>query len=186
MEEHGMPEHIRAHSLMVTRIALVIAGRLKDAGTTLSIPLVRAGALMHDIGKTPALKRGLDHSEVGRQICLEHHFDEVADIVGEHVRLKDYRLDGEFSEKEIVYYSDKRVNHDKIVSLEERQAYILDRYGKNHQALRERIQENFRLCKKVESKLFSRLNFGPEAIPLLALQVRIGPEADVNPVADYM
>ena len=55
--------------------------------------------------------------------------NEIAPIVGEHVRLKNYHLNGAFSEKEVVYYADKRVKHDRVVTLKERQDYIIERYG---------------------------------------------------------
>ena len=73
---------------------------------------------------------------------------EIADIVGEHVRLKNYELNGSYSEKEIVFYSDKRVNHDRIVSLEDRLAYILERYGKDNEERCRAIKTNFETLHK--------------------------------------
>jgi len=159
MDKYEMLEHIKDHSIVVAKVAHFLARTLQDAGIGISIRKATAGALMHDIGKTASLNSGRDHSEIGKQICLENNLSEIADIVGEHVRLKNYRLNGRFSEKEIVFYSDKRVNHDRIVDLEERLAYILKRYGRNHQELRSAIQANFTLCKEVETKLFNKLKF---------------------------
>lgn len=167
MEKYGMLENIKAHSVVVAKIARLIAKGLEQAGVDISIEKATAAALMHDIGKTASLKYGGDHTEIGRQICLRNHFEEVADIVREHVVFKDYELDGDYSEKEIVYYADKRVNHDRIVSLDERLAYILERYGNNQQDLCRRIKKNFKLCAKVEKKLFAKLNFRPESLSRL-------------------
>lgn len=167
MEKYGMLENIKAHSVVVAKIARLIAKGLEQAGVDISIEKAIAAALMHDIGKTASLKYGGDHTEIGRQICLRNHFEEVADIVREHVVFKDYELDGDYSEKEIVYYADKRVNHDRIVSLDERLVYILERYGNNQQDLRRRIKKNFKLCAKVEKKLFTKLNFRPESLSRL-------------------
>lgn len=164
MEKYGMLENIKAHSVVVAKIARLIAKGLEQAGVDISIEKTTAAALMHDIGKTASLKYGGDHTEIGRQICLRNHFEEIADIVREHVIFKDYELDGDYSEKEIVYYADKRVNHDRIVSLDERLAYILERYGNNQQDLCRRIKKNFKLCAKVETKLFTKLNFRPESL----------------------
>lgn len=164
MEKYGMLENIKAHSVVVAKIARLIAKGLEQAGVDISIEKTTAAALMHDIGKTASLKYGGDHTEIGRQICLRNHFEEIADIVREHVIFKDYELDGDYSEKEIVYYADKRVNHDRIVSLDERLAYILERYGNNQQDLCRRIKKNFKLCAKVERKLFTKLNFRPESL----------------------
>jgi len=174
MDEYQMLENIKAHSIVVTKVAHLIARGLRDAGFDISLKKTTAGALLHDIGKTDSLYSGENHSEIGRQICLQNHLDEIADIVREHVILKDYNLSDDYSEKEIVYYSDKRVNHDKIVTLQERLNYILERYGRNQERLYQLISKNFELCKKVEEKLFSKLDFSHESLSYLAKHEEIG------------
>jgi hypothetical protein len=82
--------------------------------------------------------------------------------VGQHVWLEDYSLDGAYSEKEVVYYADKRVLHTSVVTLAERMHDIIDRYGRNDSRLAERVRMNFTICKGVERKLFSQLDFRPE------------------------
>jgi len=159
-----MLDNIKSHSVVVAKVAHLIARGLLDAGIDVSIEKVVAGALLHDIGKTPSLRSGGDHSEIGRQICLQNHFDGVADIVGEHVIFTDDGLNQIYSEKEIVYYADKRVNHDHIVSLQERLAYILLRYGRNQEDLCRKIRKNFEFCKLVEKRLFKKLDFDPEVL----------------------
>ena len=159
MDQYQMLQNIKAHSLVVARVAHLIARSLDDAGCMISIEKVTAGALMHDIGKTSSLESGRDHSEIGRQICLENSLDEIADIVGEHVRLKAYDLNDGFSEKEIVFYSDKRVNHDRIVSLEERLAYILERYRGRHVPPVFFLSDKFECRLKLVKKPFCRLKF---------------------------
>ena len=168
MDKYHMLENIKAHSVVVARVTRLIAQGLREAEVEISVEMATAAALMHDIGKTASLKSGQDHSEIGRQICLENHLDEIAPIVGEHVRLRNYALNGEYSEKEIVYYADKRVNHDKIVSLDERLAYILGRYGRSKKALARAIEMNFSLCEQVQEKLFKKLKFSPESLSDMA------------------
>ena len=164
MEKYQMLDNIKAHSLVVANVAHLLARSLLKTGIFISLEKVIAGALLHDIGKTPSLKSGHDHSEIGRQICLDNNLGEIEDIVGEHVRLKNYDLNGGYSEKEIVFYSDKRVNHDGIVSLEDRLAYILERYGRDNEERCRAIKTNFERCKKVEKKLFSKLNFNADRL----------------------
>ena len=168
MGTYGMLKNIRAHSVMVAKVASVIVKGLKGAGLDISVKKAIAGALLHDIGKTSSLNSGEDHAEIGRQICLQNNFEEIADIVGEHIRLANYSLNSRYSEKEIVFYADKRVNHDKIVSLKERLDYLIERYGGNQEGLEDAIRMNFDLCKAVEKKLFTRLDFGPESLASLA------------------
>jgi putative nucleotidyltransferase with HDIG domain len=162
MEKYEMLENIRAHSIVVEKVANLIARALRDVGVDVVIKKITAGALLHDIGKTLSLKTGGDHAAKGEEICYENQLDEIADIVGEHVRFKSYKPDKAICEKEIVYYADKRVNHDAVVSLEERLDYLLKRYGNNDENLCKRMRRNFGLCKEVERKLFADLAFGPE------------------------
>lgn len=174
MEKYNMLSHIKLHSIVVAKVSHLIASGLRHAGIDISVEKVVAGALLHDIGKTISLDTNNDHAKIGSEICRENNFHEVADIVAEHVILKDYSLDGEYSEKEIVYYGDKRVNHDQIVSLDERELYILERYGRKIEELRGRIKANFVLCRKVEIKLFKILDFDAKNLQKLALNEDIG------------
>jgi putative nucleotidyltransferase with HDIG domain len=167
MTKYEMLENIKAHSIVVERIASLMARGLREAGEKLSLDLVTAGALMHDIAKTRSLKTKENHSATGSEICIENHLEEIADIVAEHVVLKSFSREGPVLEKEIVYYADKRVNHNTIVSLEERLAYLIRQYGKGDQRLIQRMGKNFDLCKQVESKLFAKLPFAPEDVARL-------------------
>jgi putative nucleotidyltransferase with HDIG domain len=167
MDRFNMPEHIRRHSEMVESAALLIVDAHLKAGTQLSREKVRAGALLHDIAKALCLKNGGDHALKGGEICKRNNFQEITEIVAEHVRLRDYSPKKQISEKEIVYYADKRVNHDKIVSLDERLLDLIKRYGKGRQDISERIRLNFELCRDVEKKIFKELDFGPADLPRL-------------------
>lgn len=156
-----MLENIKAHSIVVARIAEFLAvGRGNGVSTELAV----VAALLHDIGKTQCLHTDKNHAFVGRDICLSHGLDDVATIVAEHVILDVAFPEQEISAKEIVYYADKRVNHDQIVSLEERLAYIIDKYGKGNALIHEAIRRNFQRCFLIEEELFSRLDCRPEQL----------------------
>ena len=162
MSTCGMLDNIKAHSLKVEQVAHIIAAGLNKNGAQISLAMVTAGALLHDIAKTMCLGSDEDHAALGHEICINNNFNEIADIVGEHIQLKKYKPDGRISEKEIIYYSDKRVNHDQVVTLDKRLEYLLDRYAKNEENLIARIKENFRKCREVEKRIFSCLDFAPE------------------------
>ena len=164
IEKYEMLENIRAHSIVVEKVANLIAGGLINTGVDLVIEKVTAGALLHDIGKSICLETGGDHAVKGEEICVQNRLEEIADIVREHVTLQSYKPGAAICEKEIIYYADKRVNHDSVVSLEERLAYLLKRYGRNDIVLCGLIMDNFVLCKDVETKLFKGLSFRPEAL----------------------
>ena len=165
MNEYAMLDNIRAHSIMVARVAQVLLQGLIDSPKEKSIvpsdKLVLAGALLHDIAKTPCLKNRCDHAKRGRDICLELGYPAVAEVVREHVVLTEFSIarydKGYFLAKELVYYADKRVRHDEIVSIEERLEYILERYGNNDAKRHSLIRENFEQCRQLEMFIFSAI-----------------------------
>ena len=164
MENYRMLDNIREHSIVVAEIVRAISNGLVTSGVQLSVDKAVAGALLHDIAKTQCLQTGGDHAALGREICLQHQLDEIADIVAEHIWLKSYSLDGLYSEKEIVYYADKRVLHTSVVSLDERMDDIIKRYGRYDSRLTQLVHMNFTICKGIERKLFGRLDFGPDQL----------------------
>ncbi len=172
MDEYAMLDNIRAHSLMVTRVAQVLVQGLtdssKDNSPLPSTDLVLAGALLHDIAKTPCLENHCDHAKQGRDICLELGYPEVAEIVREHVILTEFSSKrygtGYYLAKELVYYADKRVRHEEIVSLEERLEYILERYGNNDPIRHTLIRENFTKCQQLETYLFLSAEMKTDAL----------------------
>ena len=169
MEQYHMLPNIKDHSIVVTEVAGVITNGLIAAGYDLSLETVIAGALLHDIGKTACLDNDDDHAARGLEICLAHNLKTIADIVAEHVILKNYAPQNGFAEKEIVYYADKRVNHDKVVSLEERLDYILERYGMNNEVRCRAIKRNYARCQDLEKRMFSFLSFDPADISELLI-----------------
>jgi uncharacterized protein len=175
MEQHGMLANIRAHSLMVARIAELLAHELqKTSSQPPDLQLCVSGALLHDIAKTPCLSSGCNHAKAGAELCRCLGFPEIAKIVAGHVVLPDFSPEryaaGIFSPVEIVYYADKRVLHDQIVSLPERLDYILERYSGGDTCKQEGIRDNFRKCNVLEEKLFSLLDFAPEDLAGLLAQ----------------
>ncbi len=167
MEEYEMLDNIRAHSVMVARVAKVLLLHLTDShnGSNHPLPaedLVISGALLHDIAKTPCLNQRCDHARQGRDVCLKHGYPEIAEIVREHVILMDFSPEryakGWFFAKELVYYADKRVRHDEVVSLTERLEYIVERYGNNDPERYQIIQENFNKCQELEEYIFASLS----------------------------
>lgn len=164
MGKYEMPDHIRAHSIVVKDVAVLLAFGHIETGSYISIEKIIAGALMHDIGKVLCLNSSCDHALKGMDICIRNGLDELADIVEEHVTLKSYDKDSPVSEKEIVYYADKRVNHDTVVSLDKRIEYLIERYAKKQEGMENMIRQNFIRCRDVETKIFSSLKFRPEDI----------------------
>ncbi len=173
IDRYAMLDNIREHSHLVARVAEAIVAGLEQceriSGQAADRALVMAGALLHDIAKTICLDGSCRHDEEGMKICCRHGYPEVGRIVREHVLLssftpENYR-DGRFPAREIVYYADKRVRHNEIVSLEQRYEYIIDIYSRENDEIRERIRHNFNRCAELEGYLFEFLAFSPDELP---------------------
>ncbi len=176
MELHGMLDNIRAHSCTVARLSVEILNRLQAnravPGPLPDHGLVTAGALLHDIAKTICLDESCNHALLGAEMCRDIGYPEVADIVEEHVLLPSYDpgryVQGFFTAREIVYYADKRVRHDEVVTLDQRLEYILTRYGKNDPGRHTIIRSNFDKCLQLEEYLFFWLAITPEMLGSVA------------------
>jgi|UniRef100_A0A7C3WLX3 uncharacterized protein len=172
MEQYGMLPHIREHSLLVTDAALWLTRGLISAGLTLNLPLIEAGALLHDLGKTPCLGTMKNHAEWGAQVLERLGYPAVAQIVREHVSLDEQIKDERpVREAEVVNYADKRVLHTRIVSLNQRFADLRERYGQNAEVLA-RIIRNEQRSLALEQKLFAYLPCPPDALLHLNLRRR--------------
>jgi uncharacterized protein len=160
MGRYGMLDHIVVHSLEVAKVALFLSTELNMKGQQIDLRLVEAASLLHDITKTICLDTKEDHAQTGSQLLKEMGYERVGEVVAEHVRLSK-RVDlSTVSEEEVVNYADKRVQHNRIVSLEERFDDLKERYGKDQRVL-ERFKQLEKITFEIENKIFSILKIDP-------------------------
>lgn len=159
-----MMEHIVTHSRCVRQVAVCIAEHLNHQNRQPNLKLVISAALLHDITKTRSFKTGENHAVTGARLMESLGYQEVGDIVRQHVRLDVYSVSGSITEAEIVNYADKRVLHDQVVSLKERKEYTFDIYGKTLEN-RKRLDRLWRETENLESRIFQHLPFDPEQLP---------------------
>ncbi|HVO68148.1 MAG TPA: HDIG domain-containing protein [Syntrophales bacterium] len=151
MVQHSMRPNIVEHSIQVMNVSLAITDNLKN-GVSLNRDLVTAGALLHDITKTRSLETNERHDISGGEFLREMGFTSVAEIVEQHIIFKNFNPQGRLEEREIIFYADKRVNHDKIVTIDERVHYLIQRYGDTEE-IRSHILRNKNLVLAVERKI---------------------------------
>ncbi len=161
MEAHGMLPNIRVHSITVCRFAVAIARAANDGGCNFHLPAIEAAALLHDITKTRSLETGENHARTGADLLRELGYGAIAGMVEEHVTPTDHG--GDLTAGELISYADKRVLHDRIVSIEERFGYLYERYGRDEQAV-QRISRARIRTREIEDKLRARLNGSARAI----------------------
>ena len=151
MKKEGMLPSIMKHSEQVMRVSLAIVDDIEE-GIEIDRDLVIAGSLLHDITKTRSISTKEAHDITGGEVLRGLGFNAVADIVEEHVSLRDFKANGKLEEKEIVFYADKRVMHTKIVSVEDRIKDLFSRY-KINPAIRNLVMDKNGILLQLEEKI---------------------------------
>ena len=116
LKGYDVPENVVRHSLAVADLAMDIAKKLNKKGVVVNMPLLEAAALLHDIA------RGMsgDHVLEGAKILIELGYNEVAEIARTHGLYHFPDIKPEIIEQKILFYADKRVMEDQVVSINER------------------------------------------------------------------
>ncbi len=167
-----MMDHIIDHSVMVSNVAQFLCSKLMPHSPNLNLKLTTSAALLHDITKTRSFETNEAHSETGGDLLTKLGYPEIGDIVRQHVVLDNYENKLQVSEQEIVNYSDKRVLHDTVVSLEKRLEYIKIKYGQNKE-FKERIHSMWKNSLCLEKKIFTSLKVEPDQLPdLISIKIK--------------
>ncbi len=152
MTRFEMLPNIVAHSEQVMRVSDAIYSHLTDK-SAVDRGLLLSACLLHDIAKTRTLRtRELRHDLIGGEMLRELDYPRVAFIVESHVVFEDFMPDGALEEREIVFYADKRVMHDAIVSVEDRVRDLVQRYGVNPR-IAALIEDNKEFVYRIERKI---------------------------------
>ncbi|NWG04809.1 MAG: HDIG domain-containing protein [Syntrophaceae bacterium] len=163
MGDFGMLDNIVAHSLEVARVALFLSKELNKRGQRISLELVEAASLLHDLTKTACLKTKEDHARTGSQLLKQLGYERVGEVVAQHIWLGKKEDPLTLSEEEIVNYADKRVMHDRIVTLDERFHDLKDRYGRDQKAI-DYLDRMEKEIYGIEQKIFFILQTDPDEL----------------------
>jgi uncharacterized protein len=163
MGQYGMLENIIHHSLEVARVALFLSVQLNRKGQSIDLGLVEAASLLHDLAKTECLKTKEDHAQTGSQLLKGIGYERVGEVVARHIWLGKEGDPASVSEEEIVNYADKRVMHDRIVSLDERFSDLKERYGR-HQKAMDYLEQLQNEIYQIENKIFFILQADPNSL----------------------
>lgn len=157
-KKYAMLDNIQRHSRFVADIATSIAEKAVSAGMDVSVPHVRASALLHDLAKTYTIKYGGSHAQLGAcWVVAETRAYGIAQGILHHVCWP-----WEVNENNIcslpffVIYADKRVRHDIAVPLNERFSDLLTRYG-HSEASRAGIKASHEQGRLIESLLSEKI-----------------------------
>jgi len=191
LAEYHVPPHIISHSKIVTKLAVFLAQRLNEQCEEVNIALLERACLLHDLLRVHDFKES-DYNKFEQNLPEQEktkwqklrtkykacsHEDAAYDIFKEKypalaLTIKRHRYMALLDEKEkpqsweekLLYYADKRVMHDKIVSLNERLAEGHKRNAYQH-GLAEQSKINTSkvdpLIYKMEKEIFEKIGLGP-------------------------
>jgi CTP:molybdopterin cytidylyltransferase MocA len=150
----AMPPRGLAHGLATARVAVAIGRRLQQHGHDLDLDVIFNAAVLHDIakGKNP-------HELRGGQLLKKVGLGGLADIVAAHRDIAPPVM-GSLGEKEVVGLADKLVRGSQPVTVQERFAEKLHRYGANQKAcraIRARLEKVLALQEEVERRIGTRI-----------------------------
>ena len=145
LRQNNVPANIIAHTSAVCDFSMRVCDILEKRNIKVNRDLVAAAALLHDIKK---LEPG-EHEIEGAKYIESLGYPEVGILIKKH-GLKRCHLE-EFHpvnwEEKIIFYSDKRVKNNKVVSVDKRFEYIKQRYNKGG------IDTEIKLTKNIEKEL---------------------------------
>ncbi len=154
LKETNLLENIVKHSLAVNRVAVFLAKRMKKNGVKVDVKAVDCGSLVHDLDKHLTFENHL-HGYVGKKFLVDKGFSELGDFCITHNLSFVLKNDLPSIEHRIVFYADKRVKADRIVSLDERFDYIREKYGARSPEALKKILSCKKPLLKIEKELLS-------------------------------
>lgn len=187
-KQYHTPANIIRHSLAVNKVANYLADSFKQAGVDINDALVDRASLLHDLLRVCDIKDNLytfndpqDLTDANKKIWQEqrekyknqHHaeitanlfkqqYPEMAEVIRKH-RLSAVLKNQLVSwEEKIVYYADKRVNHDQFVSIEERMSEGRKRWKINKS--QDYSEQIIKAMEELEKEIFQLINKQPDEI----------------------
>lgn len=190
-KQYHTPANIIRHSLAVSKAANYLADKFYQAGLEIDKDLVDRAALLHDVLRVCDIKNDLytfmdstDKTPANKKIWQEqrkkyknqHHAEATAELFQDKYPrmaavIRKHRLSAIINnslrtwEEKIVYYADKRVDHQKFVSLDKRISEGKKRWQvKKNQ---DQSSEILNKMKELEKEIFDKIKEKPHAINLL-------------------
>lgn len=170
--EYATPKHIQNHCGQVTKVAMYIAKKMKKKGIKIDLQNLKISALLHDLlrvcdiqnfhvktfGKTNSREKKIwlkirekygkmGHEEAAYRILKEKGEKTIGEIIRKHKfsTLLSAATAPKTWEEKLLYYSDKRVIHERITTINERLHDGRIRYAKT--------PEEEKKSRSIESKL---------------------------------
>ena len=165
-DRYAYPEWLRRHSLVVGRVAVVIATAMADQ---VDVTTVGLAAYLHDIGRSPLLAgERRQHNQLSALVLAAEGLTECAELALRHpvyAVLDDLTRPRTLAER-IVYYADRRGGME-VLTLDERIGETAARYPE----YAERIERSRPIAHEIERDLYAELPWRPEDLAGMVAQL---------------
>ena len=189
--EYHVPIQILNHMVKVTALALFLGEKIKRSGRTIDLNLIRWTGLLHDLLKVCDFRsldpsgfkqkvmesdlrawrsiikkyQKLGHAQACAQLMLRIGEEKISAIIIKHhlgsIIDPDPTARPTTLEEKIIYYADKRVMHDQIVTLRNRLDDLSKRYSKGPD---QRILQIYATLEELEKEILKTANIKPQEI----------------------
>jgi len=162
LAEQDAPPGVIKHSQAVANAAFRMAGWLRELGEKVDPLLAHRGGLLHDLDKISSRQSNQRHGQLGASILHKEDYPQLADIVKRHVMSMIFDPDEQPTtwEEKLVYYADKIVEGDQIVSVAERWKALHQRYPE----VADMLQRGLPLVLELEANICAHLGVSPESL----------------------
>ena len=126
-ESYVLLQHVQT----VAAITYWFAVRLRQNHVMVDAILAHRAACLHDLDKLSPNRPSKEHGRAGAEMLAAMGYPQIAGIVGSHVIATPDQVKFNSLEAELVFFADKLVKHNQIVSVEERFEDLATRYPKN-------------------------------------------------------
>jgi uncharacterized protein len=168
LTKYGVDKNVIEHSKAVYKKAIEIAEKIIRKGlTTVNIGLIKASALLHDIGRYNEnsirhglvggeLLRKLGYSSILARIVERHVLCGISEEFAKKFEFPNRQFIPETIEELIICYADKIVAGKRLVDLKTRFSHWIRKYGKNPL-----LDESIKRTKNVEKKVLELMGIYP-------------------------
>jgi len=184
INKYHMPHNIRRHTAAVLTLVTALSNKLNGEGVGVDLDVIQSGAMLHDLFKVKDVMdiddgqlsqhpeedwavwrklkedHNLPHDEAVCQLLLPK-YPKVATVIREAGFMNIFVRGFSSMESKILYYADKRVMHDKIVSVLDRLDEGYSRYFSHHN---DAVPMNlsYEKVKELEDELMQKAGTKPE------------------------
>lgn len=163
LQQNGASAHLLNHVQQVAAIAYALAVWLRAAGEETNPILAHRGGLLHDLAKAAKYEEGMDHGQAAGVLLRQRGEPALAEIADHHMlfTLMDEARKPRTWEQKLVYYADKLVEKNELVTVDERLAGLQQRYNIDSGVLLSALTPRI---KALEAEICAPLNAAPRDI----------------------